>query len=180
MGRLTFWHDDRLVERLMKAERQGMLQYACYRLGNLDDAEDVVQDVFVRFCQLQSEGGTEIKNRLHLNEVKNPSAYLFRMLANLCTSRQREAGRFATVPLTGQPEPANPQPEDFEWEYRHINQLLLDIPEEQTEIIRLRFYGDKSFREIADILGLPLTTVKSRFAYGMEKVRRGMLASRSV
>ena len=51
---------------------------------------------------------------------------------------------------------------------------------EQAEIIRIRFYGDKSFREIADILGLPLTTVKSRFAYGMEKVRRGMLASRSV
>ena len=171
MGRLTFWHDDRLVERLMKAERQGMLQYACYRLGNLDDAEDVVQDVFVRFCQLQSEGGTEIKT---------PAAYLFRMLANLCTSRQREAGRFVTVSLASQPEPANPQPEDFEWEYRHINQLLLDIPEEQAEVIRLRFYGDKSFREIADILGLPLTTVKSRFAYGMEKVRRGMLASRSV
>jgi len=159
------------AERLMAAERQEMLQYACYRLGNLDDAEDVVQDVFVRFCQLQGEKGTVIKT---------PSAYLFRMLANLCTSRLREAGRFVTVQLAGQPEPANPGTEDFEWEYRHINQLLLDIPEEQAEVIRLRFYGNKSFREIADILGLPLTTAKSRFAYGMEKVRRRMLASRSV
>ena len=158
------------AERLMAAERQGMLQYACYRLGNLRDAEDVVQDVFVRFCQLQGEGRTEIKT---------PSAYLFRMLANLCTSRQREARRFMTVPLAGQPEPANPGTEDFEWEYQRINRLLLDIPEKQAEVIRLRFYGDKNFREIADILGLPLTTVKSRFAYGMEKVRRGMLASHS-
>ena len=157
MGLLTFWHNDKAVERLMEAERQGMLQYACYRLGNLDDAEDVVQDVFVRFYQLQSEGGTGIKN---------PSAYLFRMLANLCISRQREAGRYVTVPLAGQPEPANPEAEDFDWEFRRINQLLTDIPKEQAEI--------------ADILGLPLTTAKSRFAYGMEKVKRGMLASHSV
>ena len=171
MGLLTFWHNDKVVERLMEAERQGMLQYACYRLGNLDDAEDVVQDVFVRFYQLQSEGGTGIKN---------PSAYLFRMLANLCISRQREAGRYVTVPLAGQPEPANPEAEDFDWEFRRINQLLAGIPEEQAEVIRLRFYGDKSFQEIADILGLPLTTAKSRFAYGMEKVKRGMLASHSV
>ena len=35
------------AERLMAAERQGMLRYACYRLGNLDDAEYVVQDAFV-------------------------------------------------------------------------------------------------------------------------------------
>ena len=83
MGLLTFWHNDKAVERLMEAERQGMLQYACYRLGNLDDAEDVVQDVFVRFYQLQSEGGTGIKN---------PSAYLFRMLAGVPTHQPASDG----------------------------------------------------------------------------------------
>ena len=155
----------------MATERHGLLQYACYRLGNPDDAEDAVQDVFVRLHQRLGEGDTE---------VRNLSAYLYRSLANLCVSRLREVGRTPTVPLDSQPDPIAPEAEDFEQEYRRINRLLAEIPEEQAEIIRLRYYGDKSFQEIADILGIPLTTAKSRFTYGMEKIKRGMRAPLSV
>ena len=155
----------------MATERHGLLQYACYRLGNPDDAEDAVQDVFVRLHQRLSEGDTE---------VRNLSAYLYRSLANLCVSRLREVGRTPTVSLDSQPDPIAPEAEDFEQEYRRINRLLAEIPEEQAEVIRLRYYGDKSFQEIADILGIPLTTAKSRFTYGIEKIKRGMRAPLSV
>ena len=43
------------TERLMAVERREMLQYACYRLGNIDDAEDVVQDVFILLHQRLSD-----------------------------------------------------------------------------------------------------------------------------
>ena len=59
-------------------------------------------------------------------------------------------------------------------DYRRIARLLKVIPEEQAEVIRLRIYGDNSFMQIAEILSLPLPTVKSRFLYGLEKIRRGM------
>lgn len=153
------------------AERHGLLQYACYRLGNLHDAEDAVQDVFVKLHQRLSEGGEEIKNL---------PAYLYRMLANLCVSHQRKTKLTPTVPLDTQPEPIATEAEDFEQEYRRINRLLSEIPNEQAEVIRLRYYGDKSFQEIADILGIPLTTAKSRFVYGLEKIKRGMRAPHSV
>lgn len=153
------------------AERHGLLQYACYRLGNLHDAEDAVQDVFVKLHQRLSEGGEEIKNL---------PAYLYRMLANLCVSHRRKTKLTPTVPLEGVPEPMAPEPENFEQEFRLVNRLLSEIPDEQAEVIRLRFYGDKSFQEIADILGIPLTTAKSRFAYGLEKIKRGMRAPHSV
>ncbi|MBR5435799.1 MAG: RNA polymerase sigma factor, partial [Muribaculaceae bacterium] len=91
-----------------------------------------------------------------------------------------EAGRTPTVPLDTQPEPLAPEAEDFEQEFRRINRLLTEIPDEQAEVIRLRYYGDKSFQEIADILGIPLTTAKSRFTYGLEKIKRGMRAPHSV
>ena len=171
MNLLNIHHRVNETERLIMAERHGMLQYACYRLGNLDDAEDAVQDVFVRLHQRLSEGDVE---------VRNLSAYLYRTLANLCVSRLREAGRMPIVPLDSQPEPIDSEVEDFEQEYRRINCLLVEIPGEQAEIIRLRYYGDKSFPEIADILDIPLTTAKSRFTYGMEKIRRGMRAPLSV
>ena len=153
------------------AERHGLLQYACYRLGNLHDAEDAVQDVFVKLHQRLSEGGEEIKNL---------PAYLYRMLANLCVSHQRKTKLTPTVPLEGVPEPMALEPENFEQEFRLVNRLLSEIPNEQAEVIRLRYYGDKSFQEIADILGIPLTTAKSRFAYGLEKIKRGMRAPHSV
>lgn len=171
MKLLNIHHRVDETERLMATERHGLLQYACYRLGNPDDAEDAVQDVFVRLHQRLSEGDTE---------VRNLSAYLYRSLANLCVSRLREVGRTPTVSLDSQPDPIAPEAEDFEQEYRRINRLLAEIPEEQAEVIRLRYYGDKSFQEIADILGIPLTTAKSRFTYGIEKIKRGMRAPLSV
>jgi RNA polymerase sigma-70 factor (ECF subfamily) len=73
--------------------------------------------------------------------------------------------------------PSFDEEDEMEHEYRRICQLLETIPDEQAEVIRLRFYGEKSFKEIADIIGVNLSTVKSRFMYGLEKIRRGMRAS---
>jgi len=42
MNQLHIHHRVNETERLITAERHGMLQYACYRLGNLDDAEDAI------------------------------------------------------------------------------------------------------------------------------------------
>ena len=153
--------------RLIEAERNHLLQYACYRLGDVDEAEDAVQDVCLSLHSRLSEEGPV---------VRNPVAYLYRTLSNLCVTRLREAALHQERPLDTLSEPADTEEEDFEQEFRRISRLLSEIPDEQAEVIRLRFYGDKSFREIADILGLPLTTAKSRFTYGLEKIRRGMRA----
>ena len=164
-------HKSKETEQMMEAERNGLLQYACYRLGSIEDAEDAVQDVFVKMQQRLTE---------KREDIKNLTAYLYRTLANLCISRQREAKRTLTIPIDGLPDPIEPETEDFEQEFRRINQLLSEIPDEQAEVIRLRFFGDKSFQEIADILSIPLTTAKSRFAYGLEKIKRGMRAPLAV
>ena len=164
-------HKSKETEQMMEAERNGLLQYACYRLGNIEDAEDAVQDVFVKMQQRLTE---------KREDIKNLTAYLYRTLANLCISRQREAKRTLIIPIDGLPDPIEPETEDFEQEFRRINQLLSEIPDEQAEVIRLRFFGEKSFQEIADILSIPLTTAKSRFAYGLEKIKRGMRAPLAV
>ena len=62
-----------------------MLQYACYRLGCLEDAEDVVQNVFLRLNKVES-GRVEI-------DVQNPKGYIYRTLANLCSSFLRNESK---------------------------------------------------------------------------------------
>lgn len=172
--------------QLIAAERPALLQYALYRLGSRDDAEDVVQDVCLKlfehsFVKLKLQSSqTELTRSVHqrlsdgASRVHDLRAYLFRSLINLCTSRERQERPFVAYPPESLPDPAADEAEDFGQEFRRIRRLLASIPGEQAEVIRLRFYGDKNFREIADILGIPLTTAKSRFLYGLEKIRRGM------
>ena len=58
-----------------------------------------------------------------------------------------------------------------EKDYARVTMVLATLPDEQAEVIRLRIYAEKSFVEIAAILALPLSTVKSRFIYGLKKMR---------
>ena len=46
-----------------------------------------------------------------------------------------------------------------------------DTLSEQAEVIRLRLHGGNSFADIADILNIPVSTAKSRFQYGIDKIR---------
>ncbi|MBR5106289.1 MAG: hypothetical protein IKU93_07655, partial [Alistipes sp.] len=65
-------------------------------------------------------------------------------------------------------------PKDFEQEFRLIERLMALLPDEQSEVIRLRIYGGRQFDEIASICNIPLTTAKSRFRYGIDKLREAL------
>ena len=152
---------------MLKAERPNLLRYACYRLGNKDDAEDVLQETFLKLHTRLSDS-----EALQINNLRN---YLFRTLSNVCTKWTSQASRLKTIPLNSGAElseaPADTRSED---DFQRIARLLTKIPEEQAEVIRLRIYGDNSFAEVAEILSLPLPTVKSRFLYALEKLRKAI------
>ena len=152
---------------VFKTERPRLLRYACYRMAGSDDAEDVLQETFLKLHTRLSDtdGG----------QINDLPSYLFRTLANLCTKWQANASRIKTVPLDTRVDVADTVPDkQNEDDYKRIARLLTEIPDEQAEVIRLRIYGDNSFAQVAEILSLPLPTVKSRFLYGLEKLRRGM------
>mgnify|MGYP001305484470 CR=1 FL=1 len=56
-------------------------------------------------------------------------------------------------------------------EGRHVRSRLASLPENQSKVIGLAFYGGFSQTEISDLLGIPLGTVKGRMRLGMEKLR---------
>jgi RNA polymerase sigma-70 factor (ECF subfamily) len=63
-------------------------------------------------------------------------------------------------------------PSDFEQEQALIARLLAALPDNQSEVIRLHLHGECTFTEIAEILDEPLPTVKSRYRYGIEHLRK--------
>lgn len=150
----------------VKTEGANLRRYACCRLGDTGDAEDAVQDAFLKLYLHVSEAGVS-----RINDIR---CYLFKTLSNICTTRLQQQSRHRTIPLSGKLDLAEPQDEGHGQDLRRIGRLLAQIPESQAEVIRLRIYGNNSFAEIAGILAVPLPTVKSRFIYGLEKIRRGM------
>ena len=151
--------------KVIGMERDALLTYASYRLGNRSDAEDVLHDCYLKLHERFTDGQEGAK----LN-IRN---YVFRSLSNLCTDRLADRTRHLTVDL-GQQDVVETDTDNRESEYYRITSMLDRIPEEQAEVIRLRMYGNRSFAEISNILQVPLPTVKSRFLYGIEKIRKAM------
>ena len=150
----------------LRQEQPHLMRYACYRLGDADNAKDALQDAYLKLFDKLSDGMGK--------EVKDWRSYVFRTLSNVCTSWLSRSSRLKTIPMDDRLDLADIPSENNEADYQRIAQLLAEIPEEQAEVIRLRIYGNNSFADVAEILALPLPTVKSRFLYGLEKIRKAM------
>uniref|UniRef100_Q01V63 RNA polymerase, sigma-24 subunit, ECF subfamily n=1 Tax=Solibacter usitatus (strain Ellin6076) TaxID=234267 RepID=Q01V63_SOLUE len=149
--------------RLVDATQDELVHFAFYRLGNQADAEDVVQDVYVQAFRDRAL-------RRHVTEVR---PYLFRMVRNRCTDVLRGRSRSG-----GEPAEALVDGGDMlsailaREEASEFARLLEAIPEREAEVIRLRAWSELSFAEIAIAVDAAVPTVKSRFRYGIDKLRR--------
>lgn len=159
-------------EKLVDAYLGRLLAYASRRLRDVQEAEDVVQEVFVRAY-------VERANHRNVLEV---GAYLYRMTSNACADVLRKRRRFPRlrlVPRFGDPQsgPASPDRGPAEAscdaeQAARVDQLLRRLPKKQAEAVRLRVFGGLSLSEIALISGCSIHTVSSRLRYGFGKLRR--------
>jgi RNA polymerase sigma-70 factor (ECF subfamily) len=155
---------------LVNVLQHRLVQFAFCRLGNLEDAEDVVQDVLVQ----------AYRNREKHRHVDNAIPFLFRMVANRCTDYLRRRTRERRSLEERDPEVAGfsaggaADSESAEQKLRRINGLLGRLPARQAEAIRLRVHGELSFEAVAHAVGCSVPTVKSRFRYGIEKLRKAL------
>lgn len=151
------------LTKIVEEELKNLYRYAYYRLGEKQDAEDTIQDLYVTLHS-KIEAGQGIGN------LKN---YIYRALSTNCTLLLRNRTKSRIVNIDNiQHNFAETEPKNLEEEFTLINSLLEAIPDEQSEIIRLHIHGNRSFVEIAEILEIPVTTAKSRFKYGIEKLKR--------
>lgn len=58
---------------------------------------------------------------------------------------------------------------------KQINEQLGKLPEEQAEVLKLMYFQGKSGQQVADTLGLPLGTVKSRIRLALNKMKLGLM-----
>jgi len=154
-------------EALVERFQDRLVRYAFHRLGSFQDAEDVIQSVFVRAYPHWVKG----------SKIARVGPYLYRMAVNACTDvlRKRKRSEMPIEELGTEAIPADrtdpSQPAVAAEELRRIEGLLCRIPRRQSEVIRLRVFDELRFAEIAEVLGCRLATVKSQFRYGLQKLR---------
>ena len=163
-------------EPLIVMYQDRLVRYAFRRLGDLQDAEDVAQEVFVKAFVQRSE----------LNAVNCATAYLYRMTSNLCTDRGRRRRLDITPIYDVNPELmpnkdiSASQQAIAKQELKRAEDLLARIPDEQAEVVRLSVLDELSAKEIAEMLGSSIATVKSRLRYGLDKLRRVVSARKEI
>ncbi len=152
----------RLIVELVEQHYEAVYR-AAYRLsGNAQDAAELVQETFCRAHE-------------RLEQLKDPSrarAWLLTILRNLYMQRRR---RPQPVGLDHPERLADPRP-DSEPEASEIDsatlQAALDrLPDEFKLPLVLYYFGEHSYREIAEILGVPVGTVMSRLSRAKAKLR---------
>ncbi|MES2123840.1 MAG: sigma-70 family RNA polymerase sigma factor [Gemmatimonadota bacterium] len=155
--------DERALAELIESTSPWLLGVAQWMLNDSQEAEDVVQDVFVRLWQ-QDLSGEAGDGRL--------VPWLLRVTRTRCIDRLRRrrrrhqyeatlSGPAADLPITLPQEPneaASPG-----WHvHRSIHEALATLPVEQQRVVHLAYFLGLSQSEVAERLQLPLGTVKTR------------------
>ena len=160
--------DEAAIEGLY--QRYGGACFALARriLGDAQLAEDVVQQVFLALWKgsgydpARGAVSTWLLSMTHhkaVDSVRREGA-----------RRRRMAGEQAMLEL----EAAGPGPDEVAWSRLRAEltrDALRQLPAEQREVLLLAYYGGYTQREIADMTGLPLGTVKSRTLTAMRRLR---------
>jgi RNA polymerase sigma-70 factor, ECF subfamily len=165
--------DPESFNQLIKRWERPIYALAYRTLGREDDARDVVQETFLRAFR----GLSGFKGQAKF------SSWLYRITLNLCRDwmrRQRRAPVVATpdgvdlVELAG--ESGDVESADAAVVRKDLSRAvaraMTALPEEQRAAIVLKEYHGLTFQEIADLLGCPLSTVKTRLYQGLTVLRK--------
>jgi RNA polymerase sigma-70 factor (ECF subfamily) len=178
------WTDEELVARSIGGDAESFNQlvlrwerpiYAlAYRIiGREEDARDVCQETFLR--AFRALGGFKGQAKF--------SSWLYRIALNLCRDWIRRQRRTPVVQPPEGIDLINLAVDETETESvedliarrdlgRAVARVMAQLPEEQRTAIVLKEYHGLTFQEIADLLGCPLSTVKTRLYQGLSVLRR--------
>jgi RNA polymerase sigma-70 factor (ECF subfamily) len=144
-------------------ERHGaaLVLLARQRVASRADAEDVVQEAFVRFWRSR-------------HRADDPTAYLYtcvqRCASNWQRSRERRSRREG-VAARPEAEAVLSGPPEQEERRAAIEAVLRRLPEAQREVLVMKVWGGLSFPQIAEALQISANTAASRYRYALTKLR---------
>ncbi|HEX5091010.1 MAG TPA: SigE family RNA polymerase sigma factor [Nocardioides sp.] len=140
------------IQQLYAASYRRLLGQLIGVTGSVAEAEDVVQEAFVRGLDRPRQ----------LLGADNPEAWLRTVAVNLARSRWRRAQRFLGLAPRLAEDPVAGDTDG----HLVLVQALRRLPAGQREVIALHHLADLTVEQVADTLGIPAGTVKARLSRG--------------
>ena len=158
--------NERVFETVFKKHYQTLCNYACGILKDMDDAEEVVQSIFLKFWEQREE--IEINVSL--------KSYLYRAVHNTCLNRlkhlkiQETYRQYVGDYLENTYDSATDILDKVELENRIAN-ALEKLPEQCRLIFKMSRFEELKYQEIADRLGLSIKTVENQIGKALKIMR---------
>ena len=150
-----------------------LYQLALRILKNEHDAEDVVQEIYMKLWDKRSE----------LANIINIEAFTFRMTRNLCLDKlkrlkpqyydDREAGAFR---YDGHDPAPNPEGSlEMKDTMEMVNHMIGSLPEQQRTLLQLRDIEGLDYGEISDITGMEINVIRVNISRARKKLRDSII-----
>ncbi|WP_206099015.1 RNA polymerase sigma factor SigW [Paenibacillus nanensis] len=175
LARLALKGDQQAFAELVDLYQDKLYHMAYRMLSNRQEAEDVVQDTFLRVY----------KNLDRFDETLKFSTWIYRIATNLCIDRLRKRKQTYSLDAESQDYegldgysmiPSDDRTPESELilsdTQRIIHQAMETLPPKYKSVMMLRYIQDLSLQEVGDILGMPVTTIKTRVHRGREFLRK--------
>ena len=158
---------------------QPLFRFVYRLMPRQEDARDVCQETFLRV----------LKKANRFRAGSRFSTWMYQIALNLCRDQARRARRWNRVisetselperaegPLAGDPGAWDPsRAAERQEKNSTVLRALGRLPPEQREVLVLKEFEGLKFREIAEILDCPESTVKSRMYYGLNGVKTALI-----
>lgn len=157
--------DERALAELIRRYDRRVYRLAYSFLHNVDDAADVVQEVFLR----------AYRNLSRFDTTRAFYPWLYRITRNLCINKRNlGANKERTLPaddlipsVTFDPLTIVVNNEEIE----ALKNAICLLPDLHREILLLKHFQECSYADIAEILGIPIGTVMSRLFNARKKLK---------
>lgn len=154
--------DESAWQSLFDRHYQALVRMAFFITGSLESAQDVAQETFVNLIR------ADIHHRN--GSLKSFLSTIAYRLALKERTRLLALGKLDAMPV------ADTSPSVLETTVRNETDRLIicalrELAIEYREVLTLRFFGGHSYDEIAQIMEIPVGTVKSRIFYGIKSCR---------
>lgn len=144
--------------------RNGLYRVACRLLGSAAEAEDAVQDLYLKLWQTS----------ISLDGVRNPKAYCLTLLRNGCLDRLKSKRMSGRSSIDGV-EPEQP-PEDGQIAARQKMQAVLEavesLPERERTVLKMKIIDDLSYEQIQKRTGIPYLSLRVLLSGARKKLKK--------